>query len=300
MLSASYGDKYPQSAIVGALRTLVTDPSDGTTDNAKWKQIVHNPDSTEAKNFEKTVQNWQATQERTRGGTGSTRALNSMSATDMFKLASELQTSADNRTNQIFARTVPTANSYADRLAAVQGSFPQDNTRQGGGPVGPLLGPQAAPPQEPAPKVTPKDDPEGSDDETVDLGGTGSAGLDSVLASKENRPAAEFQIGGELDDPISSIFDTVTGAAKTVAEAPGKLFESLSLPGRGLLTPDGFESPRAARQAQVDQLQGAGREDTLRAAKALKKQGKISLEEGEGNSADDSLLIAYFKYLEAQ
>jgi len=172
----------------------------------------------------------------------------------------------------------------------------------------------AAPSQAPAP-VTTRQGSNGGDVSVPEVV--------SAAPAEESQPEtpAEFQIGGpvagqETLDQIFSFLQENTGpraiagagplgpildAAETVAPAAQSLIQSLTpAQGQPILSSTPEPSPREARQAAVDSLTPAEKSNALQEARKLSKQGKINLADGEGRSRDESLLIAYFKYLEGQ
>lgn len=154
----TYGDRYPQHAIVGGMRSIV-DPDDGTIDQQKWQNILNDPESKDAIAFEAEVKRWQNKAERTRGGT--TSAITGLSARQIFGLADALQQSQDARNTDIIRRTSPQEATFESRLAAFRNLTGQpssvtapttDTPRQGSGGGG-----------------------------NSNTGGTGSKGLDSLI-----------------------------------------------------------------------------------------------------------------------
>jgi len=154
----TYGDRYPQHAIVGGMRSIV-DPDDGTIDQKKWQNILNDPESKDAAAFETEVENWQKKAERTRGGT--TSPIAGLSAREIFSLADGLQRSQDARNTDIIRRTSPQEATFESRLAAFRSLTGQ---------------PSAAT----APTAdTPRQGPGGGGNSNTS--GTGSAGLDSLI-----------------------------------------------------------------------------------------------------------------------
>lgn len=128
---------------------------------------------------------------------------------------------------------------------------------------------------------------------------------------------AEFQVGGQVpaEAAIQRIFSEIAdprnlasanpifGAALEGVDTAKNLIQSLTPPGPGVLgggNAPAAPSPQQVRQANVDNLSTSERSQALKAARKLSSEGKIGLADGEGNSRDDSLLIAYFQYLEGQ
>lgn len=131
-------------------------------------------------------------------------------------------------------------------------------------------------------------------------------------------PEAEFQIGGPVQEQVAvdRIFNLIQEGAQGLQDstpagilknavtegvpAAQKLFESLTPPGPGVLDSGPAPSPQAQRQTAVDNLTSSQRSEALKKARALSKKGQLGLADGEGRNRDDSLLIAYFQYLEGQ
>jgi hypothetical protein len=181
--------------------------------------------------------------------------------------------------------------SFLNNLGAAQPAVPPvDNTRQGGNQGGSdVVIPEVAPPV-----VTPQPQP--------------------IAQPAE----AEFQIGGQVpaerilqealtpENLLGNLNPVVRGTlsgVKEVAPQVKKLFESLTPPaGRGILSPTPEQTPRQATQAAVESLSGPERTQALSAARQLASQGVISIADadGQGNSREEALLIAYLKHIEGQ
>ena len=181
--------------------------------------------------------------------------------------------------------------SFLNNLGAAQPAVPPvDNTRQGGNQGGSdVVIPEVAPPV-----VTPQPQP--------------------IAQPAE----AEFQIGGQVpaerilqealtpENLLGNINPVVRGTiagVKQVAPQVKKLFESLTpAAGRGILSPTPEQTPRQATQAAVESLSGPERTQALSAARQLASQGVISIADadGQGNSREEALLIAYLKHIEGQ
>jgi len=196
-LVGTYGNDYPQHAIVGAMRSIV-DPDDGTVDQKKWRAILDDPDSKTAIAFTAEIKDWQAKAERTRGG----NALSGMTAKEILSIGNDLQRSQDARNMNIIGRTSPQASDFATRLAALNASFPgavTNNTRQG-------------------------DDQGGVETPEVvtetDKTSTGSVGLDNLFAAgvQEGPPGTEVP-------PILGQVDPKEGGSPGAAYVPGGQFD---------------------------------------------------------------------------
>lgn len=212
---------------------------------------------------------------------------------------------------KIWARTVPQAKSSAQLAEGFLAQF-GDTPRQGGD-TGSVTTPQVA--TEVDAPITDQSagiDPTAAVDPLfAHIGINPSAapapliprGIPAPVVAQEDKDfPIPMTVGGPIDNtnPLMSLADfalsDVPGAAGKIMPAISSLKESLTLPGPGILNPRAV-SGRVQRQRHVDSLQPAERAQALSAARKLSKQGKIGLQDGEGNSADESLLIAYFEYL---
>lgn len=174
------------------------------------------------------------------------------------------------------------ASTFLNTLGEAQAQAPTNTTRQGSDGGGPVVAPEIVPD---APVIAPA--------------------VDAV------NPEAEFQIGGPAQEQVIAdrLFDTFVQPAVDLATTSpileagklgNKLIDTLTPPGQGVLGDLRPKSPKAQRQAAVDNLSSSEKASALKEARKLSKAGKLGLAEGEGRSRDDSLLIAYFQYLEGQ
>jgi hypothetical protein len=205
--------------------------------------------------------------------------------------------------------------SFLNTLGAAQPAVPPvDNTRQGGNQGGSdVVTPEVAPP---AAVVDPQQ---------AAIAAAAQAEDDAIFSHITNQATPTPQtatnaplIGGQVpaerilqealtpENLLGNINPLVRGTiagVKEVAPQVKKLFESLTPPaGRGILSSAPEQTPRQATQAAVESLSGPERTQALSAARQLASQGVISIADadGQGNSREEALLIAYLKHIEGQ
>ncbi len=275
-----YGNQLPDYAIMGAIRSSIN-TQDGTIGQSKFRNIIDNPDSQDAKDFVTIAKSWQDQYERTKGGSGS---LGNMSMSELVNLNRILKADQRAYNSDILARTSPQAASFADRLSGFR-EFLGEST--------PTPATAARVISQPAPDTAPDSNAASQ---------SGSAQLDNLInqaaapAAPATTPEPEFQVGGQIpiEAAVSSVIDAVNPAPLVQ-----RLVNSLSPPGPGILTPQKLDT-RKEREQAVKDLSSTERQQALAAAQELSRQGVIGLADGEGDSREESLLISYFKYLEAQ
>lgn len=324
-LIGTYGNRYPQNAIVGAMRSIVN-PDEGTVDQEKWQNILNDPDSDSAKAFTTEIQNWQAKAERTRGGTA---ALSGMSARDIFTIADGLQQANDARNTDIIRRTSPQEATFESRLAAFRSFTGQPSSVT-------------------APTDTPRQGPGSGGNSNA--GGTGSKGLDSLInpagVQEGNSPGTAADINevpqifpntappgttppvvdnqlfasAQTDNPnVPALLESLaTGGAAPISQGPvsntdaNKIFTAQNanfVRDEAIAKKTGAEKDEESLQSLIARttppedlrdVTPRERKVGLVEAKKLLKEGKISRDDApSGGTLNDKLMISYLRYKNA-
>jgi hypothetical protein len=323
-LIGTYGNRYPQNAIVGAMRSIVN-PDEGTIDQKKWQNILNDPESDSAIAFKNEIESWQAKSERTRGGTS---AFSGMSAKDIFTIADGLQQANDARNTDIIRRTTPQEASFESRLSAFRrftgqpssATAPTDTSRQGPGSGGnsnaggtgspgldrilavdPKEGSSPGTPADfnEAPQIFPQTAPPGTTPPVVDNQLFNSAQVNNpnvpaLLESLATGGPAPISQGPVSTNDANKIFTAQNAnfvrdeaiAKKTGAEKDEQSLQSLI----ARTTPPEDLSGMTPRERKVGLVE----------AKKLLKEGKISRDDApSGGTLNDKLMISYLRYKNA-
>ena len=199
---AAYGGEYPHYAIVGALRSVLADPDDGTISQEVHNNILNNPDSQDARDFRTAISQWQANAERR----GMGNQLSSLGADEVLGLVAAMEGRRNSYNSDLISRTSPQAASFADRLSGFRNYIgaPAAAAAQ----QGPVINPNRAQNQ-PQPAEQPQ--PGGTS--------TGSAALDGLI---NQAPAGNPNARAPGND--NRLFRVNESVPEAAVKAPFRLF----------------------------------------------------------------------------